>query len=96
MGNSGAGAGKGTVTPNAAATGAKAQSMMTDKLTQGQLQAGPASPLSARLKQDGQSGAGAAPAIDPKLAESPQVMLDNPLGLFVKNVTWTQVFSKGQ
>ena len=34
--------------------------------------------------------------IDPKLAESPQVMLDNPLGLFVKNVTWTQVFSKGQ
>ncbi len=62
MGNSGAGAGKGTVTPNAAATGAKAQSMMTDKLTQGQLQAGPASPLSARLKQDGQSGAGAAPA----------------------------------
>jgi len=34
--------------------------------------------------------------VDPKLAESPQVMLDNPLGLFVKNVTWTQVFSKGQ
>jgi type IV secretion system protein VirB5 len=34
--------------------------------------------------------------IDPKLAESPQVMLDNPLGLFVKNVTWTQVFSNGQ
>lgn len=59
MGNSSAEAGKGTVTPNTAATGAKAHSMMTDKLTQGQLQTGPASPISARLKQDGQSGAGA-------------------------------------
>ncbi|SCC92985.1 P-type conjugative transfer protein TrbL [Thiomonas sp. X19] len=62
MGNSGAGASKGTVTPNTATTGTKAQSMMTDKLTQGQLQTGPASPLSARLKQDGQSGAGASAA----------------------------------
>ncbi len=34
--------------------------------------------------------------LDKKLAENPQVMLDNPLGLFVKNVTWTQVFTKGQ
>jgi type IV secretion system protein TrbL len=62
MGNSGAGAGKDTVTPNTAATGAKAHSMMTDKLTQGQLQTGPTSPISARLKQDGQSGAGASAA----------------------------------
>ena len=29
--------------------------------------------------------------LDPKLADNPQVMLDNPLGLFVKNVTWTQI-----
>jgi type IV secretion system protein TrbL len=59
MGDSGAGTSKGTVTPNTAVTGAKAQSMMVDKLTQGQLQTGPASPLSARFKQDEQSGAGA-------------------------------------
>ena len=29
--------------------------------------------------------------VDPKLADSPQVMLDNPLGLFIKNVTWTPI-----
>ncbi len=61
MGNSGAGANKGTVTPNTASAGAKAQSLMTDKLNQGQLQTGPASPITARLKQDGQ-GAPTAPA----------------------------------
>ena len=32
-------------------------------------------------------------AQDPKLADNPQVMLDNPLGLFIKNVTWTPVVS---
>jgi type IV secretion system protein VirB5 len=30
-------------------------------------------------------------AQDTKLADNPQVMLTNPLGLFIKNVTWTQV-----
>jgi type IV secretion system protein TrbL len=54
--------GKGTVTPNTAATGAKAQSMMTDKLNQGQLQAGPASPVSTRFKEDGQGGASSSAA----------------------------------
>ncbi len=29
--------------------------------------------------------------LDAKLADNPRVMLDNPLGLFVKNVTWTPV-----
>ncbi|MEW6559629.1 MAG: VirB8/TrbF family protein [Pseudomonadota bacterium] len=29
--------------------------------------------------------------VDPKLAESTQVMLDNPLGLFIRNVTWTSI-----
>lgn len=29
--------------------------------------------------------------IDPKLADSPQVMLDNPLGIFIKNISWTPV-----
>lgn len=32
-------------------------------------------------------------AQDTKLAENPQIMLDNPLGLFIKNVTWTPVVS---
>ncbi|SCC93196.1 Conjugal transfer protein [Thiomonas sp. X19] len=29
--------------------------------------------------------------IDPKLTDSPQVMLDNPLGIFVKSLSWTPV-----
>ncbi len=32
-------------------------------------------------------------AQDVKLAENPQIMLNNPLGLFIKNVTWTPVVS---
>jgi type IV secretion system protein VirB5 len=32
-------------------------------------------------------------AQDVKLAENPQIMLDNPLGLFIKNITWTPVVS---
>jgi type IV secretion system protein VirB5 len=32
-------------------------------------------------------------ARDPKLADNPRVMLDNPLGLFIKNITWTPVVS---
>ena len=32
-------------------------------------------------------------AIDPKLAESPKVSMASPMGLYVRNVTWTQVFA---
>lgn len=31
--------------------------------------------------------------IDPKLAENPRVLLDNPLGIFVRAVAWTAVVS---
>jgi type IV secretion system protein VirB5 len=31
--------------------------------------------------------------IDPKLADSPQATINNPLGIFIKNITWTQVLA---
>lgn len=31
--------------------------------------------------------------LEPKLAEKPQVMIYNPLGLFIQSLTWTQVLS---
>ena len=31
--------------------------------------------------------------IDPKLADKPQVALANPLGIFIKSLTWTQVLN---
>lgn len=31
--------------------------------------------------------------IDPKLADKPEVMLSNPLGIYVKSINWTQVLS---
>jgi type IV secretion system protein VirB5 len=34
--------------------------------------------------------------IDPKLAESPKVSLASPMGLYVREVSWTQVFAGAQ
>ncbi|MDR0275585.1 MAG: type IV secretion system protein [Burkholderiaceae bacterium] len=34
--------------------------------------------------------------IDPKLAESPKVSLASPMGMYVRDVTWTQVFAGAQ
>lgn len=31
--------------------------------------------------------------IDPKMAEKPQVMINNPLGIFIKSINWTQVLT---
>lgn len=31
--------------------------------------------------------------IDPKMAEKPQVMINNPLGIFIKSISWTQVLT---
>lgn len=33
--------------------------------------------------------------VDPKLAEQPQVLLTNPLGLYIKHISWTQVAGDG-
>lgn len=33
--------------------------------------------------------------VDPKIADRPQVMLYNPLGIYIKSITWTRIIANG-